>query len=261
MQYLRCLLCTSYSSKNRSPRWASSPICQICPRSLVSPFIQTCNFHHTSLLLLVKRMHVPGLNTTALFIFFKLLVWSKRSLSTLFHSSNTLAQYGRHVTLPPYLNLNQCRNAVSSAFLASDIPVTTTVSSHLVWLGLELKRLRADLVYVLTQTTPRRSCLCLNSNDSAQILYMFIKSCSVWLRQTQTHCLLFPRVHLNADKIIVYVPQCIALTLIFYLSFARPNQIINSWNGLPSNINISSLSICKLTLKQADLSNFLILNP
>ena len=69
------------------------------------------------------------------------------SLLTLFRMSNALVKHGRHVTLPPYVNLNRCRDALPSTFPAFDIPY----HDRLVQLGLdslELRRFRTDLVYV-----------------------------------------------------------------------------------------------------------------
>ena len=50
---------------------------------------------------------------------------------------------------------------------------------------------------------------------------------------------------------------CVVLTLLF---FFLAHRIINPWNALSSNINFSSLTAFKRTLKQASLSHFLTLN-
>ena len=81
----------------------------------------------------------------------------------------------------------------------SDLP-TATVSSRTWSEEPRTQTLRRPLVYVY------------------KILLVLVK----W---TQTHCLISIRDRPYADTIIVYVPQCVALTLLFYCFFA--DRVIN----------------------------------
>ena len=122
---------------------------------LASPFSQTCNSHYTSLLSLVRRMHVPGINTNVSFLN-TLLIWSKRSSLTLLY----LCKRWRGMVI-----MSRYRHT-------------------LIWIGAEtLYQAPIRLLIFPTATaSPYLIWTALNIDDSAQILSTFTKFCSVWLR-------------------------------------------------------------------------------
>ena len=72
----------------------------------------------------------------------------------------------------------------------------------------------------------------------AQFDYVYKIHCD--LVETDTNSLLiFTLVHPFATTIIVYIPQCFTLSLLFFSA----NRVINPWNALSSGINFSNLTL------------------